>query len=44
MPLVYALGAGAETFATEDGRDFTTTPDRHDTDGFYAAVLERRAP
>ncbi len=43
VPLADVLGARAAGLASEDGRDFTTTPDRHDTDGFYAAVLERPA-
>ncbi len=41
VPLATVLGDRAATFASVDGRDFTTTPDRHDTDGFYAAVLAR---
>jgi 16S rRNA (cytosine967-C5)-methyltransferase len=42
VPLTDVLGdERAATFASADGRDFTTTPDRHDTDGFFAAVLER---
>ena len=44
VPLADVLGeARAATFASVDGRDFTTTPDRHDTDGFFAAVLARPA-
>ena len=31
----------AAKVVSEDGRWFTVTPDRHDTDGFFAAVLRR---
>ena len=41
VPLVEVLGERAAAVASADGRDLTVTPDRHDTDGFYAAVLER---
>ncbi len=42
VPLASVLGDRASTLASEDGRDFMATPDHHDTDGFYAAVLQRR--
>ena len=41
VPLADVLGDRAANLASDDGRDFTATPDRHDTDGFFAAVLER---
>jgi 16S rRNA (cytosine967-C5)-methyltransferase len=31
------------SLATDDGRYFTSRPDRHGTDGFFAAILRRRA-
>jgi 16S rRNA (cytosine967-C5)-methyltransferase len=31
------------SLATDDGRYFTSRPDRHGTDGFFGAILRRRA-
>lgn len=40
MPLREVLGERASELATDDGRFFSVAPDRHGTDGFFAAVLE----
>jgi len=41
VPLAEAWGARAEGVASDDGRFLTVRPDRHGTDGFFAAVLRR---
>ena len=41
VPLAEAWDARAAAVATADGRFLTVDPDRHGTDGFFAAVLER---
>ncbi len=43
VPPAAALGERAAALATDDGRWFTVTPDRHGTDGFFAALLRRPA-
>ena len=43
VPPAEVLGDRAPALTTDDGRFFTVTPDRHDTDGFFAAVLRRPA-
>ncbi|MEZ4404052.1 MAG: RsmB/NOP family class I SAM-dependent RNA methyltransferase [Kofleriaceae bacterium] len=41
VPLAEAWDARAATTATADGRFLQVDPDRHGTDGFFAAVLEQ---
>lgn len=41
VPLAEAWDARAAATATADGRFLQVDPDRHGTDGFFAAVLER---
>lgn len=41
VPLAEAWDARAAAAATDDGRFLLVDPDRHGTDGFFAAVLER---
>ena len=41
VPLAEAWDARAAQVATADGRFLLVDPDRHGTDGFFAAVLER---
>lgn len=43
VPPAAALGERAAALTTDDGRWFTVTPDRHGTDGFFAALLRRPA-
>ncbi len=41
MRLQEVLGDRAAGLASDDGRFFSVAPDRHGTDGFFAAILER---
>ena len=41
VPLAEAWDARAAQVATADGRFLLVDPDRHGTDGFFAAVLQR---
>jgi len=41
VPPADVLGARAAELTTDDGRFFTVAPDRHGTDGFFAAILRR---
>jgi 16S rRNA (cytosine967-C5)-methyltransferase len=43
VPAIDVLGPGAQQALTEDGRFLRTWPHRHGADGFFAAVLTRRA-
>ena len=42
VPPAEILGERAAELTTDDGRYFTVTPDRHGTDGFFAAILRRQ--
>ena len=44
VPPSAVLGERAAALTTDDGRWFTVTPDRHGTDGFFAAILRRPQP
>jgi 16S rRNA (cytosine967-C5)-methyltransferase len=43
VPPAEVLGERGAALASDDGRWFPVTPDRHGTDGFFAAVLRRPA-
>ncbi len=43
VPPAEVLGERGAALASDDGRWFTVTPDRHGTDGFFAAILRRPA-
>lgn len=43
LPVSTVLGERAAELGSADGRWFTVTPDRHGTDGFFAAILRRPA-
>jgi 16S rRNA (cytosine967-C5)-methyltransferase len=44
VPPPEVLGERGAALTSDDGRWFTVTPDRHGTDGFFAAILRRPAP
>jgi len=39
-----AMNERGAALTSDDGRWFTVTPDRHGTDGFFAAILRRPEP
>ncbi len=41
VPPAEVLGGRGAELTSDDGRWFTVTPDRHGTDGFFAAILRR---
>ena len=43
VPPAEVLGDRGAALSTDDGRFFTAMPDRHETDGFFAAILRRPA-